>query len=38
MVRRGFGKKDGSSQGLKLGGRGRNKTDICRNPSKRKKK
>lgn len=38
MVRRGFGKKDGSQQGRNAGGRGRNQTDTCRHPSKRNKK
>lgn len=33
MVRKGFGRKDGSRQGMKQGGRGRNQTSKCRNPS-----
>ena len=36
--RRGFGKKDGSQQGLKQGGRGRNQTDECRHPAIQKKR
>ena len=36
MVRRkGFGSKDGSKRGFKAGGRGRNKTSVCRHPKKR---
>ena len=27
-----YGRKDGSQYGLKQGGRGRNRTDVCRNP------
>lgn len=38
MVRKGFGKKDGSQRGQKDGGRGRNQTDNCRHPSKRRNK
>jgi len=39
MVRKGYGQKDGSQKGFKEGGRGRNKTPNCRNPSiKRKRK
>jgi len=34
--RRGFGKKDGSQQGLKQGGRGRNRTTECRHPKSKK--
>ena len=30
-----YGKKDGSKKGFKSGGRGRNRTDDCRNPKKR---
>ena len=30
---RGFGLKDGSARGRKVGGRGRNRTSICRHPS-----
>ena len=37
MVRKGFGKKDGDQRGRKAGGRGRNQTDECRHPSKKKK-
>ena len=29
-------KKDGSQEGLKKGGRGRNRTDKCRHPEKKK--
>ena len=36
MPRRGFGRKDGSQRGRKAGGRGQNRTSICRNPSKKK--
>lgn len=32
MIRKGFGKRDGSQQGMKQGGRGRNRTDTCRHP------
>jgi hypothetical protein len=35
MVRKGFGKKDGSQQGRKDGGHGRNQTSKCRHPSKK---
>lgn len=38
MVRKGFGKKDGSRKGQEAGGRGRNQTDNCRHPSKRRNK
>lgn len=31
--RKGFGRKDGSQQGQKVGGRGRNRTSVCRNPT-----
>ena len=31
--KKGFGKKDGSQQGRKAGGIGRNRTDECRHPS-----
>jgi len=31
---RGYGLKDGSKVGWKLGGRGRNKTSVCRHPNK----
>jgi len=37
MPRRGFGKKDGSQRGFKVGGRGRNRTSKCRHPEKKKK-
>ena len=33
MVRKGYGKKDGSQIGRKSGGKGRNKTDTCRHKS-----
>ena len=33
MARTGYGRKDGSQKGLKRGGRGRNRTSTCRNPS-----
>ncbi len=36
MVRRGYGRKDGSQRGRKSGGRGRNRTTVCRHPSKKK--
>ena len=38
MPREGYGKKDGSGRGWKEGGRGRNKTDKCRNPTIRKRR
>ena len=38
MVRKGYGLKDGSRKGLKLGGRGRNKTSTCRHPNIKKKR
>ena len=31
--RTGFGRKDGSQQGFKQGGRGRNRTTTCRHPN-----
>ena len=31
--RLGYGVKDGSRSGMKLGGRGRNQTSTCRHPS-----
>ena len=31
--RRGFGRKDGSQQGLKQGALGRNRTSVCRHPN-----
>jgi len=31
--RKGFGRKTGNQQGFKQGGRGRNRTPICRHPS-----
>ena len=31
--RKGFGKKTGSQRGQKQGGRGRNRTSVCRHPS-----
>jgi len=33
-----YGKKDGSKTGKSNGGKGRNKTDKCRNPQKTKNK
>jgi len=36
--RSGFGLKDGSSRGMKKGGRGRNRTTVCRHPSKKSRK
>jgi len=30
--RRGYGQKNGSQQGFKQGGRGRNRTSTCRHP------
>ena len=33
--RKGFGSKDGSKKGFKAGGRGRNRTSVCRHPKKR---
>jgi len=38
MVKRKFGKKDGSRKGQQAGGRGRNQTSNCRHPSKRRNK
>ena len=38
MVRKGFGRKDGSGRGRSAGGRGRNQTSSCRHPSKKNKK
>jgi len=38
MVRAGYGKKDGSARGSTSGGRGRNRTDNCRHPDKRRKR
>jgi len=35
MARQGYGLKDGSQRGFKAGGRGRNRTDDCRHPSKK---
>ena len=32
MRRNGYGLKDGSQRGWLEGGRGRNRTDICRHP------
>jgi len=37
MVRKGFGKKDGSQRG-RADGRGRNQTDSCRHPKKKRSK
>jgi len=36
MPRLGYGKKDGSKRGRKAGGRGRNRTPVCRHPKKKK--
>ena len=36
--RRGFGQKNGSQQGSKAGGRGRNRTATCRHPSIKKRR
>jgi len=30
ITRKGYGKKDGSKRGSKQGGRGKNRTSICR--------
>ena len=38
MGREGYGKKDGLQRGCKEGGRGRNKTSKCRNPSIKKRR
>jgi len=38
MIRQGFGLKDGSGRGWKLGGRGRNRTTRCRHPETRRKR
>jgi len=38
MARKGFGKKNGSRQGMKQGGRGRNQTSTCRHPSIKKRR
>jgi len=35
--RRGRGRKDGSQSGWKNGGRGRNRTDECRHPERRRR-
>ena len=32
--KKGFGAKDGSKKGKKLGGKGRNQTSVCRHPKK----
>lgn len=37
MVRPGYGKKDGSRRGRNVGGRGRNRTSICRHPQSSRK-
>lgn len=31
--RKGFGRKNGQRNGFKQGGRGRNRTNVCRHPS-----
>jgi len=36
--RRGYGRKDGSGSGWEEGGRGRNRTDNCRHPEKKKER
>lgn len=36
MARIGYGRKDGSQRGSKSGGKGRNRTSICRHPKRRK--
>lgn len=36
MEKSGYGKKDGKQKGLKEGGRGRNRTSVCRNPTVKK--
>ena len=38
MSREGYGEKNGSRKGQKEGGRGRNKTNKCRNPTIRKRR
>jgi len=38
MPRAGYGKKDGQQKGRKEGGKGRNRTDECRHPEKKRKK
>lgn len=38
MPKEGYGKKDGTQKGRKQGGRGRNRTDICRYPNTGNKK
>lgn len=32
--KKGFGAKDGSKKGKKLGGKGKNEVSVCRNPKK----
>ena len=34
----GYGLKDGSQKGFKLGGRGRNRTSTCRHPAIKKRR
>jgi len=36
MVKKGYGLRNGSKRGSKVGGRGRNRTDDCRHPTKKK--
>ena len=36
--RSGYGSKDGSQRGYKEGGRGRNRTSVCRNPTVKKRR
>jgi len=36
MPRKGYGLKKGDQKGRKEGGRGRNRTDDCRHPEKKK--
>ena len=38
MRPKGYGRKDGSRRGLKQGGRGRNRTNVCRHPKIRKRR
>ena len=36
MARTGYGRKDGSRKGYLSGGRGRNRTSVCRHPKKKR--
>ena len=38
MVRKVYGLKNGKQAGRKSGGRGRNRTDNCRHPDKKRKR